>query len=322
MMWTTSADRHGPLNNNSSTSAPIDLEQLLGPRRFELYKVVPITVIYAVIFATGVVGNLCTAVVIWRNKYMHTATNYYLCNLAVSDLLFLALGLPVETYSFWSAYPWIFGETFCVLRTAAAETSTNASILTITAFTVERYVAICHPMRAKTMSSLSRAVRTVVVVWLVAGCCSIPIWIQFGVVYEKDADGRPIADSALCAIGTEMAHLQHFFDVSSVVFFIIPMIVISVLYALIACSIRRSALERSASDDSGGGEAGGLGGSMASGSSNFRGRAGTRWRLRHRAADNQRTEIRRVAHQIRARLAVVKMLGAYNFLSRIIVWLE
>jgi len=48
--------------------------------------------------------HVCTAVVICRNKYMHTATNYYLCNLVISDLLFLALGLPVETYSFWSAY--------------------------------------------------------------------------------------------------------------------------------------------------------------------------------------------------------------------------
>jgi len=100
--WTTFADVDP--TTNSSTPTPIDLEQLLGPRRFELYKVVPITVIYAVIFVTGIVGNVCTAVVICHNKYMHTATNYYLCNLVLSDLLFLALGLPVETYSFWSAY--------------------------------------------------------------------------------------------------------------------------------------------------------------------------------------------------------------------------
>jgi len=63
------------------------------------------TVVYSIIFVTGVVGNVCTAVVICRNRYMHTATNYYLCNLVLSDLLVLALGLPVETYSFWSAYP-------------------------------------------------------------------------------------------------------------------------------------------------------------------------------------------------------------------------
>jgi len=66
-------------------------------------------------------------------------------------------------------------------------------------------------MRAKTMSSLSRAVKTIVVVWIVAGGCSIPIWIQFGVIYLDDADGRPVAESALCSIRPDMAHLQHFF---------------------------------------------------------------------------------------------------------------
>jgi len=182
----------------------------------------------------------------------------------------------------------------------AAETSTNASILTITAFTVERYVAICHPMRAKTMSSLSRAVKTIIVVWIVAGCCSVPIWIQFGIIYQPDADGRPIAESALCSIRQDMAHLRHFFEASSVVFFIIPMIVISVLYALIACSIRRSALGRASSDDSGDG--GGGRGTREAG--------GGRWR-RGQRGDNRRLAIRRVAQQTRARLAVLKMLGMY-----------
>jgi len=173
----------------------------------------------------------------------------------------------------------------------------TASILTITAFTVERYVAICHPMRAKTMSSLSRAVKTIVVVWIVAGGCSIPIWIQFGVIYERDADGRPIAESALCSIRRDMAHLQHFFEVSSVVFFIIPMIIISVLYGLIACSIRRSTLDRASGGDG-----------LVGDDDGCRVTGGGRWRRRQRG-DNRRMEIRRVAQQTRARLAVLKMLG-------------
>jgi len=70
-----------------------------------------------------------------NDRYMHTTTHYYLSNLAVSDLLVLLLGLPIETYIFWSAYPWPFGNVLCVLRCLAAETSTNASILTITGIT-------------------------------------------------------------------------------------------------------------------------------------------------------------------------------------------
>ncbi len=85
---------------------------------------------------------MSTCIVIAKNKYMQTATNYYLFNLAMADLLLLVLGLPLETYQFWSAYPWVFGDIFCVIRTMAAETSTYASILTITAFTIERYMRL------------------------------------------------------------------------------------------------------------------------------------------------------------------------------------
>jgi len=71
--------------------------------------------------------------------------------------------------------------------TLAAETSTYASILTITAFTVERYVAICHPVKARLASSagLNRSIKLVVLIWIVAGVCSIPIVVQYGVVYVQ-----------------------------------------------------------------------------------------------------------------------------------------
>ena len=94
----------------------VDLELFLGPRRQDISTAVPMTVVYALIFVTGLIGNVATCVVIARNHYMHTTTNYCLFNLAISNLLMLLLGLPQETYTIWSAYPWIFGETFCVVR--------------------------------------------------------------------------------------------------------------------------------------------------------------------------------------------------------------
>jgi neuromedin U receptor 1 len=218
------------------SNASIILEALLGPRRQELYKVIPITIVYLLIFITGVVGNVCTCLVIARNRYMQTTTNCYLFNLAVSDLLVLLLGLPQETYSFWSAYPWVFGETFCLVRILAAETSTYASILTITAFTAERYVAICHPMRAQTLSGLQRAVRVIALIWLVSGVCSVPMVMQFGVVLQE-VGGEVLPDSAQCIIrprGTSNTRFQ----MSTFLFFFTPMTIITVLYVLIGLDAR------------------------------------------------------------------------------------
>ena len=120
--------------NNDSAS----LEEIWGPSHGPLEAVIPISIIFVLLFFTGVAGNLCTCFVIARNPHMRTATNYYLFNLAVSDLIFLVIGLPEELYLLWSRYPYIFGETFCILKGLVSETCTNASILVITAFTVER----------------------------------------------------------------------------------------------------------------------------------------------------------------------------------------
>lgn len=151
-----------------------NLTLIYGPLRDPLYVVIPITVIYLVIFVTGVIGNISTCIVISKNRSMHTATNYYLFSLAISDFLLLLSGVPQEVYSIWYKWPYIFGEAFCMLRGLVAETSANATVLTITSFTVERYLAIVHPFLQHTMSKLSRAVRLIMIVWVVSICLAIP----------------------------------------------------------------------------------------------------------------------------------------------------
>ncbi|KAG7213585.1 hypothetical protein KM043_002839 [Ampulex compressa] len=227
-------------NYSDSIAAYLQNDDSGTQRRDSLYIVLPITVIYAVIFFTGVVGNVSTCVVIARNKSMHTATNYYLFSLAVSDLLLLISGLPPEMYYIWSHFPYIFGEAFCIIQSFAAETSANATVLTITAFTVERYVAICHPFISHTMSKLSRAVKFVVVIWLLALCLAVPQAIQFGVVYEVAENGTEILDTARCSVKWTL--IEHAFEISTMLFFVVPMTIITVLYVLIAIKLRRSRL--------------------------------------------------------------------------------
>ncbi|XP_018334997.1 pyrokinin-1 receptor, partial [Agrilus planipennis] len=200
-------------------------------KRDPLLVVIPITLIYSVIFFSGVIGNIGTCIVIANNKSMHTATNYYLFSLAVSDLLLLVSGLPQEMYSIWSRHPYIFGEAFCLLQGFAAETSANATVLTITAFTVERYVAICHPFLSQTLSKLSRAVKFIILIWIFAICLAVPQALAFGIMtYDED--------HKYCQITRVI--LPHSFEISTFVFFITPMTVITILYIRIGLQLRKS----------------------------------------------------------------------------------
>lgn len=79
--------------------------------------------------------------------------------------------------------------------------------------------------------------RLVVVIWLVALCLAVPQAIQFGVLQRKAEDGT---DVVLCTVTSE--HVQHAFEISTLVFFVAPMTLITVLYALIGLKLRRSRL--------------------------------------------------------------------------------
>ena len=68
--------------------------------------------------------------------------------------------------------------------------TSSASILTIAAFTIERYMAICHSFRAQATSGLSRAVRCVMVVWIVACMTAVVYPIHTRTFYYVD-DPRP-----------------------------------------------------------------------------------------------------------------------------------
>ncbi|CAH0553160.1 unnamed protein product [Brassicogethes aeneus] len=201
---------------------------------YSLNLVVPFTIIYGIIFVSGVLGNVSTCVVIAKNKSMQTATNYYLFSLALSDMLLLVSGLPPEMYKIWSPQNYVFGETFCFLQGFAAEMSANATVLTITAFTVERYLAICHPFLTHTMSKLSRAIRYIIAIWLIALGLAVPQAIQFGILFEVEHGRR----NSYCQVVTTV--FDHAFEISTFVFFVAPMTLITILYILIGIQLRKS----------------------------------------------------------------------------------
>uniref|UniRef100_A0A1A9VV68 G-protein coupled receptors family 1 profile domain-containing protein n=1 Tax=Glossina austeni TaxID=7395 RepID=A0A1A9VV68_GLOAU len=209
-----------------------------GPKRDPLEIVIPLTIIYSLIFITGFIGNISTCVVIRKNRSLHTATNYYLFSLAISDFLLLISGIPQEIYFIWSKYPYIFGEYFCIGRGLIAEMSANATVLTITAFTAERYAAICHPFVGQAISKLSRAVRIIILIWIVSVVTAIPQVAQFGLVTVHGIDQ--------CVVVRII--LEHSFQISTIIFFFVPMSLIMVLYILIGLHLHRSHVIRGVGD--------------------------------------------------------------------------
>ena len=79
-------------NESSNFSLPEYILMKLGPKRLDLATNLLLSIIYGLIFVSGMFGNICTCIVIVKNSYMQTTTNYYLFSLAVSDLMLILFG--------------------------------------------------------------------------------------------------------------------------------------------------------------------------------------------------------------------------------------
>ncbi|XP_036029547.1 LOW QUALITY PROTEIN: neuromedin-U receptor 1-like [Onychomys torridus] len=209
----------------------------LGPQQSELF--VPICVMYLLIFVVGTVGNGLTCTVILHHKAMKTPTNFYLLSLAVSDLLVLLVGLPLELYEMQHNYPFQLGASGCYFRTLLFETVCLASVLNVTALSVERYVAVVHPLQAKSVMTRAHVRRMLGAIWVLALLFSLPNTSLHGLKQLYVPCRGLVPDSAVCTLVRPRVFYNLVIQTTTLLFFCLPMVVISVLYLLIGLHLHR-----------------------------------------------------------------------------------
>ncbi|XP_077580673.1 neuromedin-U receptor 1-like [Stigmatopora nigra] len=219
----------------------------LGPARSPVF--LPVCLAYLSIFLPGVLGNSLTCAVILRHRAMRTPTNYYLLSLAASDLLVLLLGMPLEVYEMWRNYPFPLGAGGCYFKTFLFETVCFASVLNVTALSVERYWAVARPLQVKHVSTTAHVKRVLVALWSLSMLCSVPNASLHGIATLPPKFGRRFPRSAICQLVKPRWMYNLIILISTLVFFVLPMLVIGVLYLLIGLRLRR---EKAASADGSG----------------------------------------------------------------------
>lgn len=158
----------------------------------------PVCVTYLLIFLVGVLGNSLTCAVILRYRVMQTPTNFYLLSLAVSDLLVLLLGMPLELYEMWHNYPYLLRHGGCYFRTFLFETVCFASVLNVTALSVERYMAVVHPLKVKCATTRSHVKKVILLLWAASLLCAAPNTSLHGIDVIPPKFGRHFPASAVC----------------------------------------------------------------------------------------------------------------------------
>lgn len=112
----------------------------------------------------------------------------------------LLLGMPLELYEMWQNYPFLLGEGGCYFKTFLFETVCFASILIVTALSVERYVAVLHPLKVKHMATRAHVKRVIVILWVLSMLCAVPNTSLHGIVSLPPKFGRQFPRSDICRL--------------------------------------------------------------------------------------------------------------------------
>lgn len=194
---------HTPVGNQSfenGTSAPAAMEEDLDVNT-NLYSKVLVTLIYVGLFSVGSVGNSITLYTLLSRKSLQnlqSTVHYHLASLAVSDLLILLLSMPVELYNFiWFHHPWVFGDAACRGYYFLRDSCAYATALNICSLSVERYMAICHPFKAKSIMSRSRTKKLISAMWLASCALATPMLFIMG---EEARNGENICTAVVSQV--------------------------------------------------------------------------------------------------------------------------
>ncbi|XP_070607958.1 G-protein coupled receptor 183 [Erythrolamprus reginae] len=103
---------------------------------------------YSVIFLIGLLGNGLALVVIIKNRRKFNSTTIYSTNLVVSDLLFTT-SLPTRIAYYAMGFHWPFGEALCKITALCFYINIYAAVNFMTCLSIDRFVAVVHPLKTK-----------------------------------------------------------------------------------------------------------------------------------------------------------------------------
>ncbi|XP_071034153.1 FMRFamide receptor-like [Parasteatoda tepidariorum] len=199
------------------------------------------------IMTIGIIGNVITIVIMTRRR-MRSSTNNYLAALAIFDMMYLIFTFilslshyprvpDIDHYAYWRLRPFIFMLT---------DACSNSSVWLTVTFTIERYIAVCHPMKGKVFCTESRAKKAIVAVFLFCFAFTIPTPFEWKVIERvDDSTNRTTLSLDLTEMGKNYMYKTIYYWLTVVVFIFIPFILLAIFNSFLIRSVHMSKVQRS-----------------------------------------------------------------------------
>ena len=217
--------------NNSSTDAFEDVPTC---------SRIPSTIITSVIsFASlaAFIGNSLVTITFLMNTTLRTSTNYFIVNMAVSDLLSSSTNWPLYATEGMLSRKHLIQDSManfvCKLGTYSRAVSQAVSVLSLLMIVVDRYIAIVLPFKAIHVTKRLRVV-LLLFTWALPLLVGFPYAWLCKIVKEG---GQTFCGSFESWSTIE---IYSFYSVGFLIFYFVPLILIIILYSRIMKRLRQT----------------------------------------------------------------------------------
>ncbi|NXW84697.1 NK1R protein, partial [Alopecoenas beccarii] len=198
-------------------------------------------VAYALIVVVSVVGNVVVMWIILAHKRMRTVTNYFLVNLAFAEASMSAFNTVVNfTYAVHNE--WYYGLFYCKFHNFFPIAAVFASIYSMTAIALDRYMAIIHPLQPRLSATATKVV--IGVIWVLAFLLASP---QGYYSVTEELPGRLV-----CLVEwpehSENVYGKTYHFCMTILIYFLPLLVIGCAYTVVGITLWASEIPGDSSD--------------------------------------------------------------------------
>ncbi|OCT83621.1 P2Y purinoceptor 1 [Xenopus laevis] len=135
-------------------------------------KVFPATFLFVVL--VGLTLNLSVIWILFSRIKRWTRSTVFLCNLALADVAWI-LCLPCLIYYHFNGLDWSFGDALCKVTRTLYHSCFYCSIYFVSCLSIDRYLAIVHPLKSLRLLRKSQALVLCLSIWAITFITSAPV---------------------------------------------------------------------------------------------------------------------------------------------------